>query len=118
MIIYMNSNEIYNRREDKIDFYGVKEIGNDKLYYCNIKTIKNISCSIHVNSICQLNDKYMYVGFQNHDLNGQISGFAIIDIDTREICRVIRDGEINSINYMKDKNLLNKFHKFKKVTIK
>ena len=100
------SNEIYNRGEDKMDFYGVKEIGNGKLYFCKIKTIKNISCSIHVNSICQLNDKYMCVGLQNHDLNGQISGFAIIDIDTREICRVIRDDEINSLYYIKDKNLL------------
>ena len=89
-----------------MDFYGVKEIGNGKLYFCKIKTIKNISCSIHVNSICQLNDKYMCVGLQNHDLNGQISGFAIIDIDTREICRVIRDDEINSLYYIKDKNLL------------
>ena len=100
------SNEIYNRGEDKMDFYGVKEIGNGKLYFCKIKTIKNISCSIHVNSICQLNDKYICVGLQNHDLIGQISGFAIVDIYTREICRVIRDDEINSLYFIKDRKLL------------
>ena len=100
------SNKIYNKGEDKIDFYGVKEIGNGKLYFIKIKTINNISCSIHVDSICQINDNYICVGLQNHDLNGQISGFAIIDIDTREICRVIRDQEINSLYFIKDKNLL------------
>ena len=59
-----------------------------------------------MNSICQLKDKYLCVGLKNHNLEGQISGFAIIDIFTREISRIIRDQEISCLYYNLEKNLL------------
>lgn len=43
---------------------------------------------------------------QNHDLKGQISGFAIIDIYSRDISRIIRDHEISCIYYNLEQNLL------------
>ena len=81
-------------------------MGNGNLYFNRISLIENISCSIQVNSICQLKDKYLCVGLQNHNLEGQVSGFAIIDIYTREISRIIRDQEISCLYYSLENNLL------------
>ena len=100
------SNKVYNLGDNRIEFYGAKKIGNGSLYFSKINIIRNISCSIQVNSICQLNNKYVCVGLQNHDLKGQISGFAIIDIYSRDICRIIRDHEISCIFCNRDKNIL------------
>ena len=100
------SNQIYNLGDNRIEFYGVQKMGNDKLYFSKIKVINNISCSIHVNSICQFKDKYLCIGLQNHNLKGQISGFALIDIYNRDICRIIRDQEISCLYFSLESNLL------------
>ena len=100
------SNQIYNYGDNRIEFYGAHKVGYNNIDFNRITVIKNISCSIQVNSICQLNDKYLCVGLQNHDLEGQISGFAIIDIYTREISRIIRDHEISCLYYSTENNLL------------
>ena len=101
----VTSNKVYNLGDNRINFYGVKKI-DTQLYFAKIKVITNISCSIQVNSICQISDKYVCIGLQNHDLKGQISGFAIIDVYTREICRIIRDQEISGLYYSLKSELL------------
>jgi hypothetical protein len=100
------SNKVYNLGDNRIEFYGVQKMDNDKLYFSKIKVINNISCSIHVNSICQFKDKYLCIGLQNHNLKGQISGFALIDIYNRDICRIIRDQEISCLYFNLESNLL------------
>ena len=100
------SNKVYNLGDNRIEFYVTQRIGNGKLFFNKIKIINNISCSIQVNSICQIKDKYLCVGLQNHDLIGQISGFALIDIYKKDICRIIRDQEISCMYYNLEKNLL------------
>ena len=100
------SNKIFDLGDNRIEFYGVQKIYNGKLYFTKIKIINNISCSVEINSICQIKDKYLCVGLQNHDLKGQISGIAIIDIFSRDICRIIRDQEISCLYFSEEKNIL------------
>lgn len=100
------SNKTYDLGGNKIAFFGIYK--NIKEDYCSklIKEIDNISCSVEADSICQINDKYLIVGLQNHNLIGQISGFAFIDINNREISRIIQDNEISCVFYNANKNLL------------
>ena len=39
-------------------------------------------------------------------MNGQTSGFAIVDINKKQISQIIKDNEIFSLNYIKEKNIL------------
>ena len=100
------SNQVYNYGDDRIIFFGVKKFDNGQLNIYKIKIINNVSCSIQVNSVCQIKDQYICVGLQNHDLKGQISGFALLDIFTRDICRIIRDQEISSLYFIEGYDLL------------
>jgi hypothetical protein len=101
----ITSNKVYNHGDNRIEFYGVKKV-EKQLLFMKIQVINNISCSIQVNSICRISDKYICVGLQNHDLKGQISGFAIIDVYSREISRIIRDQEISCLYYSLQNDLL------------
>ena len=100
------SNQVYNYGDDRIVFFGAKKFDNGQLNFFKIKIINNISCSIQVDSICQIQDQYICVGLQNHNLKGQISGFALLDKFTRDICRIIREQEISSLYFIKNCNLL------------
>ena len=100
------ANAVFDYTTNRAVFYGLKK--NEKGEYCveKIKEIEGLSCSIEVDSICQINDKYICVGLQKRQLNKQISGFAFIDIYKREVCRIINDEEISCLFYNAEKNLL------------
>ena len=100
------SNHVFDYTTSRLVFYGL--FRNNKNEYCvnKIKEINGLSCSIGADSICQINNKYLCVGLQRHDLNGQMDGFAFIDIFKREINRIIYDNEISSICYNSRNNLL------------
>ena len=100
------SNYVYDLGDNRIEFYKIKKSENDTINITRTKKIQNISCSTEADSICQLNDKYLCIGLQNFDLKGQISGYAIIDIYQKEISQIIKDNEIYSMNFVKEKNLL------------
>ena len=100
------SNYTYDLGDNRIEFYKIKKLKNDIININRTKKIENISCSTEADSICQLNDKYLCIGLQNFDLKGQISGYAIIDINQKEIWQIIKDNDINSLNFIKEKNLL------------
>ena len=99
------SNYTYDKGDNRIEFYKVKKI-NDDLSVKRIKILNNISCSTEADSICQLNDKFLCIGLQNFDLKGQISGYAIVNIEEREISQIIKDNNIYSLNFIKENNLL------------
>ena len=104
------SNLTYDYGKDVIAFFGIKnkKKGKNKFEYSveKIKEIKGISCSTESDTICQISDKYLCIGLQNHNLDYQNSGFAFIDIYSRNICRYIEDQEISCIYYNAANNLL------------
>ena len=100
------SNEDCLYGKDKLIFFGIKKDEFGLYSSFIIKEIDNISCSIKPDSICQLNEKYLCIGLQNFNRIGQSDGFAIIDISSREIFKVIKDDSITSLSYDKESNLL------------
>ena len=100
------SNYTFDLGGDIIEFYEVKKLSNNSITISRTKKIENISCSTEADSICQLNDKYLCIGLQNFNLKGQISGYAIINIKQKEVSQIIKDDEIYSLNYNKEKSLL------------
>ena len=100
------SNAIYDLGKNKVAFFGIKKDRNNDYFVEKIKEINGLSCSAEADSICQINEKYLCIGLQNHNLNGQISGFALIDINKREISRIVSDQEISCVCYNEKNNLL------------
>ena len=100
------SNATYDLGKDKVAFFGIMKNKKEKYSVKKITEIDGLSCSAEADSICQINDKYICVGLQNHNLNGQISGFAFIDINRKEICRIVCDQEISCVCYNPKNNLL------------
>ena len=100
------SNYVYDLGDNRIEFYEVKAIKNNIISVKRTKKIENISCSTEADSITQINDKYLCIGLQNFNLNGQISGFAIVDINNKIITQKIKENEIYSLNYIQEKNIL------------
>ena len=99
------SNYVFDYTKSRLAFYGLNKANENK--FEKIKEINNLSCSIGADSICQINNKYLCVGLQSHNLNGQIDGFAFIDINKREICRIIKYNlGVSSLYYNSRKNLL------------
>ena len=99
------SNATYDLGRDKVAFFGLMK---EKNKYCveKITEICGLSCSAEADSICQINDNYICIGLQNHNLNGQISGFAFIDIYKREINRIVCDQEISCVSFYSKYKLL------------
>lgn len=95
------SNTVYSSGKDQVVFYGIK---NEKIE--KIKIINNLSCSVEPNSICQLNDKIICIGLQNHNKENQNNGFALIDIYTRELHNIIKDYAISCLYCSKENKLL------------
>ena len=100
------ANAVFDYTKNKAVFYGLKKNIEGEYYVEKIKEIEGLSCSIEVDSICQINDKYLCIGLQKRKLNKQISGFAFIDIFKREVCRIINDEEISCLAYNPKNNLL------------
>ena len=101
------SNAIYDLGKNKIAFYGIKiDKRNNEYIVTKIKELDGLSCSAEADSICQINEKYICVGLQNHNLNGQVSGFAFVDIYKRNLCGIVNDQEISCIFYNMKNNLL------------
>ena len=101
------SNAIYDLGKNKIAFYGIKiDKRNNEYIVTKIKELDGLSCSAEADSICQINEKYICVGLQNHNLNGQVSGFAFVDIYKRNLCEIVNDQEISCIFYNMKNNLL------------
>ena len=101
------SNSAYILGDNRIEFYTIqKDINKKKIIIKRIKKIDNISCSIETNSICQFNNKYICIGLQSFNKQGQISGYAIIDINKKEINKIIKDWPISSLFYNTNKKLL------------
>ena len=71
-----------------------------------IKVINNLSCSEEPNSICQISKKYICIGLQSYDIPNQINGFALINIFTRTLVKIIKEDPINCLYYSKENNLL------------
>ena len=95
--------------KDKLIFYGIIKDDTGQYHISTIKEIDNLSCSEEPNSICQINKKYVCIGLQSYDkpnIPNQINGFALINIFTRTIYKIIEDKPINSLYYYKEKNLL------------
>ena len=101
----VTSNSTWDYGKDIIIYYSLKISINKGLDH-KTKVIKNISCSTEADSICQLNKQFICVGLQNHGKEGQINGFAIFDIKTRDVRRIIKDLAIYSLYYNFEKKLL------------
>ena len=99
------SNSIIEKGKDIIQFFSLKS-KDCYLIIAKTKKIENISCSIESDSICQLNENYICVGLQNFNIIGQKSGFALIDINQKNLNKIIEDNEIFYVNFIKEKNLL------------
>ena len=100
------SNAIFDLGKNRVAFFDIKKDRKGDYIIEKIKEINGLSCSAEADSICQINEKYLCIGLQNHDLNGQISGFAFIDINTREISRIVTDQEVSCVCYNEKNNLL------------
>ena len=100
------SNYTYELGDNRIEFYQLKELADGKLNFNRTKKIENISCSTKVNTICQLNDKYICIGLEDYDFKGQASGFAIVDVNQKEVSQIIKDNKLLCLNYIKEKHLL------------
>ena len=100
------SNATYDLGKDKLAFFGLYQSGGDGCKVEKIKEIPGLSCSAEADSICRINDRYLCVGLQNFNLNGQISGFAFIDVYKRDFSRIVSDQEISCIHYNAERNLL------------
>ena len=75
-------------------------------HVCVINEINNISCSSEPDSICQINNKYLCIGLQDYNGLRKVSGFALINIFTRELHKIIKDNQINCLYYDKENSLL------------
>ena len=100
------SNATYDLGKDTVAFFGIKKDRKGDYIIKIIKEIDELSCSAEADSICQINENYLCIGLQNHNLKGQISGFAFIDLNKRDIIRIVRDEEISCVCYNDKNNLL------------
>ena len=101
------SNSTYDYGEDELKFYVVahnQENGNIKFEM--VKKINNLSCSTEADSICQLNKKFLCVGLQNHNKEGQTNGFAIINVSKKDINKIIKDSIIYSLYFNYENKIL------------
>ena len=100
------SNSIYDYGDDKLVFYEVINEIKENIEVKKLKTIKNISCSTEVDSICQFNNQIICLGLQNHIKYGQKNGFVLINIIKREISQFISELAVYSLSFNMEKKLL------------
>ncbi len=86
-----SSNSHLENGKDILRFYDENLINYD--------SIKGISCSELPDSICQLNKKLLAVALQRWK-EGQVRGIALININFRQIAKIIQTDAITYINVM------------------
>ena len=86
-----SSNSHLESGKDILRFYDENLINYD--------SIKGISCSELPDSICQLNKKLLAVALQRWK-EGQVRGIALININFRQISKIIQTDAITYINLM------------------
>ena len=86
-----SSNSHLDNGKDILRFYDENLINYDN--------IKGISCSELPDSICQLNKKLLAVALQKWK-EGQVRGVALININFRQIVKIIQTDAITYINLM------------------
>jgi hypothetical protein len=86
-----SSNSHLENGKDILRFYDENLINYD--------SIKGISCSELPDSICQLNNKLLAVALQRWK-EGQVRGIALININSRQIAKIIQTDAITYINVM------------------
>ena len=84
-----SSNSHLEKGGDNLRFYDQNLINYD--------TIKNISCSELPDSLCQLSKDILAVALQKWK-DGQIRGIALININSRQICKIVQTDAITYIN--------------------
>ena len=93
----LTSNKIFNEGENCVIFYGVmKNFQRHGYIFFIEKKIENLSCSKMVNSICKLSTKNIGIALQKYEQNDN-NGIAIIDINTKELIKVINGFSIGII---------------------
>lgn len=102
----LTSNAKYNNGGDKIVFYLIKKILGKSFIKYKVKELDGISCSIEPDTICQLDEKYLFIGLQNYGKPYQHNGFALINIVKRECSKIFEDKAISSLNFIQEKNML------------
>ena len=86
-----SSNSHLEKGKDILRFYDESLV--------NFDNIKGISCSELPDSICQLNKKLLAVALQRWK-EGQVRGIALININCRQIVKIIQTDAITYINLM------------------
>ena len=86
-----SSNSHLEKGKDLLRFYDQNLVNYD--------TIKGISCSELPDSICQLNKKLLAVALQRWK-EGQVRGIALINVNFRQIVKIIQTDAITYINLM------------------
>ena len=85
--------------KDQVNFYGIKKDDSGQYHIRTIKVINNLSCSEEPNSIWKKKKKYVCIGLQSYDIPDQINGFALINIFTRTLTKIIKEDPINCLYY-------------------
>ena len=86
-----SSNSHLENGKDILRFYDENLVNYD--------SIKGISCSELPDSICQLNKKLLAIALQKWK-EGQVRGIALININFRQIVKIIQTDSITYINLM------------------
>ena len=86
-----SSNSHLEKGKDLLRFYDQNLVNYD--------TIKGISCSELPDSICQLNKKLLAVALQRWK-EGQVRGIALINVNFRQIVKIIQTDAITYINLL------------------
>ena len=102
--IISTSNSTFENGKDKLFFYSIKKLNENKLEIKIVKKLE-ISCSTEPDSICQLNKQNICIGLQKFK-EGQSNGIAIIHITKRYIVKIIEDLPISSLSFNLEKKLL------------
>ena len=96
------SNNIFDEGENCVIFYGVmKNLRRHGYTFFIQKKIEGISCSKLPDSICRISSKNIAVALQ-YDING----IAIIDVNRKEIIRIVKGFSIGIINKPLERNII------------
>ena len=101
-----SSNAIFKGGDNSLSFYGIMKIPEKNGYcvYTEDKKIKNIACSIYVDSICFLDQDLIGVALQN-EKESDFDGIALINVKENELKKIIKGLKIGIIklNYINNK---------------
>jgi hypothetical protein len=96
------SNNIYKDGKNCAIFYGVKKNSERNGYtFFFQKKIDGISCSIFPDSICRISTKNIAIALQY-----EINGIVIINVNIKEIIRIIKGFSFGIINKPLERNII------------